>query len=132
MLQVGKLGSTICLPFDEFEAVDMPLHGPGTVGQRESREDRRFVPLDAASKGEEFSDARRTHIFEPALKSLTTVVANEMQEFVGQLSRLREDIIHLRDSIQLRLGRWAQRLWTGHHPPDELPWGHVLEERVRN
>jgi hypothetical protein len=103
LLQVGKPSSARGLPFDEFESIDMPFHRPCTVGKRQSRQNRRFVPLETASKGEEFSDARCPHVFEPALKSLTAVVANEMQEAVGQLSCLREDIIHLRDLIQLLL-----------------------------
>src|SRR5512135_420936 len=103
MLQIRKTGSTIGLPFDELESIDMPFHGACTVGKRQSRQDRRFVSLDTASEGEEFSDARCTHVFEPGVKSLSAVVANKTQEAVGQLSCLREDVIHLRNPLQLLL-----------------------------
>ena len=92
VLQVSKPSSAIRLSLDEFETVDMSFHRPGTVGKRKSRQNRRLVPLDTTSKGEKFSEARCTHVFEPALKSLTAAVANEMQEAVGQFSRLREDL----------------------------------------
>src|SRR5713226_1011491 len=90
-------------------------------------EDRRFVPLDTASKGEEFPDAGCTHVFEPGIKSLTAVVANEVQETVSEVSCLRECAIHLTETIQLLLSLRAQRLGTSHHPPDDLPWGHIFE-----
>jgi hypothetical protein len=61
----------------------------------------------------------------------TFVMANEIQEAVGQLSYLRKGIIHLRDPVQLLLRLWAKLLWTGQHPSDDLPWGHVFEERAR-
>jgi hypothetical protein len=132
VLQVGKPSSAIRLPFDEFEAIDVSFHGTRTIRERQSRQNRRFVPLDTASKGEKFSDARRTHVFQPAIKSLTALVANEMQEAVGQLSSLREDIIHLTKMIQLLLCPRTQRLGTGQHPPADLPWGHIFEGRARN
>src|SRR5258708_9252904 len=97
------------------------------VGSETVRHNRRFVPLDTASKGEEFSHVRCAHVFEPALKSLTAVGANEMQEAVGQFSCLREDLIHLRDPIQLLLCLRTQRLGASQHPPDYLPWSHVFK-----
>jgi len=127
MLQVGKSGSAIRLLLDEFEAIDVPFHRPRTIGKRESGHNRGFVALDTAGKGEEFSDARGTHVFEPALKSLTAVVANELQEAVGQCSRLREDLIPLRDPIQLLLCLRRKPLGAGQHPPDDLPWSHVFK-----
>jgi hypothetical protein len=42
-----------------------------------------------------------------------TVVANEVQEAVGQLSCLCEGAIHLTKTIQLLLRHRAQRLGTG-------------------
>jgi hypothetical protein len=45
-----------------------PSTGPVTYGKRESGHNRGFVALDTAHKGEEFSDARGTHGFPPALK----------------------------------------------------------------
>jgi RNA polymerase sigma factor (sigma-70 family) len=86
----------------------------------------------SVSKGEEFSDARCTHVFEPGVKSLSAVVANKMQEAVGQLSCLREDVIYLSNPLQLFLRLRAQRLGTGHYPPDDLPGRHVFEEWTRN
>jgi hypothetical protein len=53
-----------------------PSTGPVTYGKRESRQNRRFVPLATLSKGEELPDGGRSHVFEPAVKSLTAVVAN--------------------------------------------------------
>ena len=83
----------------------MAFHRPRTVGKRESPENRGFVPLDTLGKDVEFPDGGGTHIFEPGVESLTAVVAHEIQEAVSQLSCLREGAIHLRDPIQLCLGR---------------------------
>ena len=132
MLQVRESSSTIRFSFDEFETVDVSLYRSCTRGKRESCENRGFVPLDAAGKGEEFPEGGRTHILEPGVKSFTAVVANEVQEAVSQLSCLREGAIHLRYLIQLCLGLWAKLPWPGQHPPDDLPWGHVFERRARD
>jgi hypothetical protein len=78
VLQVGKPRSTIRLAFDEFEAIDVSLYRPGTVGKRETRENRGFVPLDTSGKGEEFPDSGGTHALEPGVESFTAVVANEV------------------------------------------------------
>src|SRR6266516_2318178 len=127
MLQVRKPCSTIGLPFDEFESIDMSFHRSCAVGKCQSRQNCRFIPLDTASKGEQFSDARGTYVFEPGVKSLTAVVANKLQEAVGQLSCLRQESIHLRDLLQLLLSLRTQCLGTSQHPPDDLPWSHVLQ-----
>jgi hypothetical protein len=108
------------------------LHRPGTVGKRESRQNRGFVELDTAGKDEEFPDSGGTHVLEPGVESFTAVVANEIQEAVSQLSCLREGAIHLRDLIQLCLGLWAKLPWTGQHPPDDLPWSDIFEGRARD
>src|SRR5258708_24994982 len=97
------------------------------VGSETVRHNRRFVPLDTASKGEEFSHVRCAHVFEPALKYLAAVGANEMQEAMGQFSCLCEDLIHLRDPIQLLLCLRTQRLGAGEYPPDDLAGGHLVE-----
>lgn len=104
----------------------------GPVGKREARKDRGFVPLDTAGKGAEFPDSGCMHVFELGIKSLTAVVANEIQETAGQLSCLRECAIHLRDLIQLCLDLWAKLPWTGQHPPHDLPGGHVFQGRARD
>jgi hypothetical protein len=106
------------------------FHRPGTVWERQSCQNRCFVSLDAAGKGEELPNRGGPYIFEPTIESLTTVVANELQEAVGQLSCLCQCAIHLRDPIQLLLCLWAERPWTGHHPPDDLARGHAFERRV--
>src|SRR5260370_31928762 len=80
VLQVGQPSSAIRLAFDELQAVDMSFHRSCTVGKRQTRHNRRFVPLDTASKGEEFSHVRCAHVFEPPLKSLTAVRPNEIHE----------------------------------------------------
>ena len=132
VLQVRKLSSAIGLSFDEFEPVDMPFHRPGTVGKRETRQNRGFVALETAGKDEEFPDSGGTHVLEPGVESFPTVVANEVQEAVSQLSCLREGAIQLRDLIQPGLGLWAKLPWTGQHPPHDLAWGHVFERRARD
>ena len=89
VLQIGKPSSAIRLAFDQFEPVDVSFHRPCTVRKRESSQNRCFVALDTASKGEEFPDGGCTHVFEPGVKSLTVVVANEVQ-LDGQLACLRQ------------------------------------------
>src|SRR5215467_10787977 len=132
VLQVGKLGSPIRFSFDEFEPVDVSFHWPSTVGLCEPCENCRLVALDTAAKGAEFPDGGYTCFFEPDVQSFTGVVTNEIQEAVSQFSCLCESAIHLRDPIQLHLGLWAKLPWTGQHPPDNLPWGHVFKRRVRD
>ncbi len=110
----------------------MPFHRPCTVGQRESSENGCFVSLDAACKGEELPNRGGPYVFEPAIESLTAVVTHKVQEAPSQLSCLCQRAIHLRDPIQLHLDLWAQRPWTGQHPPNDLSWGHVFEGRARD
>jgi hypothetical protein len=86
----------------------VPFHRPGTVGKRESRHTRGFVALDTAGKGEEFPDSGGTHALPPGVESFTAVVAHEAQEVVRQLAGLREGAIHLRDLLQLCLGRLCE------------------------
>jgi hypothetical protein len=132
VLQVGKPSSPIRFSFDEFQAVNVSFHRPGTVWERKSRENRRFVPLDTTGKEEELPNRGGPYIFEPAIESLTTVVANELQEAVGQLACLCQCAIRLRDPIQPLLCLWAKLPWTGHHPPDDLARGHAFERRARD
>lgn len=109
-----------------------PSTGPVTYGERESRKNRGFVSLDAAGEGEELPNRGGPYIFEPAIESLTAVVANEVQEAVGQLSCLCKCAIHLTETIQLLLRFRSQRLRAGDYPPDYLSWGHVLQRKVSN
>ena len=104
MLQVGKPRSTIRFSFDQFEAIDVSLHGPGTVGQRESGQNRRFVPLDTTGKGLELPDGGCTYVVEPGVKSLTVVMANEVQKTMRKFSCLCQRVIHLGDPIELLSG----------------------------
>jgi hypothetical protein len=67
VLQVRESCSTIRFSFDEFETVDMSFYRSCTIGKRESCEDRSFVSLDTASKGEEFSQSGCTHGFLPGV-----------------------------------------------------------------
>lgn len=67
VLQVRESSSTIRFSFDEFETVDVSLYRSSTLGKRESCENRGFVPLDAAGKGEEFPQRGCTHVFEPVV-----------------------------------------------------------------
>jgi hypothetical protein len=81
------------------------LHRPRTVGKRESGQDRGFVALETAGKDEEFPDPGGTHALPPGVESFPAVVANKVQEAVSQLPCVCEGAIHLRDLIQLGLGR---------------------------
>lgn len=123
MLQVGKPSSAIRLPFDQFEAVNVSFHWPGTVGLRQSRQNRWFVPLNTVGKGVELSDGGSTHVLEPGVSSVTAAVTDEIQEAMRQLPCLRKLTIHLRDPIQLYLGLWVKLPWTGQHPADDLSRG---------
>jgi len=60
------------------------FHRPGTVGKRQSRQNRRFIPLDTASKGEEFPDRAGMHALPPGVESFPAGVANEIQEALRQ------------------------------------------------
>jgi len=76
VLQIGKLSSAICLTFDQFETVDVSFHRSGTIRKRESGQDRLFVPLATLCKGEELPNRGGPYLFEPAIATLTAVVAN--------------------------------------------------------
>lgn len=104
MLQVGKSRSAIRFSFDQFEAIDVSLHGSSTVGQRESGQNRRFVPLATLGKGMELPDGECTHVVEPAVKSLAVVMANEVQKTMREFSCLCQRVIHLGDPIELLSG----------------------------
>ena len=64
----GKTSPAESYTLQKFELIYFPLDDPIALWQSQPSEHSSFVALDTAHKGEEFSDARGTHGFPPALK----------------------------------------------------------------
>jgi hypothetical protein len=58
-----KGGTTIALPFDELESMNLPLHNAVAVGKLKRCLDRSFVAFNPFAKADEFRDLAGVYLF---------------------------------------------------------------------
>ena len=105
------------LPFQHFEAVDMPLDRAIGPGQRHAGFDGRIVVPEPGGKASQGLLRTGRRALEPGIELRRLALAHQGRKILGEVDRL-SDLGRLRVELGelLRLGLWALRRTPQHQP----------------